>query len=876
MEEARALILEHFNGSPEEWSVVFTAGATAALKLAAEAFPWQEGARLVYAHNSHTSVLGMREVARGLGAGFACLPSGAQYGPAEDLAGALAAAVGEAEAAGSGSGIRHLVVLPGECNFSGRKLDIDTLQQALALLGDGDSDGGSSVSVLLDAAKLVGTAPLDLSALPRGVDMLALSFYKLVGYPTGLGCLLLRHAAPWVQAQAKQGRRGYFGGGTVLAALPARDFVRLRPEPAHRWADGTQDYMGIIAVAEGLRTLRALGGDDSSGMEAMAAVAAHTGALGAFVHDALAGLRHGNGAPVAELYSARPTDPLDRSQGSIVAFNLRRADGAAVGYAEVEKLCGLHNLQLRTGCFCNPGGCQAALGLSEADVLHQLAAGHVCWDETDLVDGRPTGAVRASFGYMSAWEDACALLDLVDKYFVSKACPLPVAPAVPSPPSDDALALGAILLYPIKSCGAMRVDAWPVGATGLLFDREWALVDAQGQALRLNRLPQMRFVRPSVDLEAQELRVAAPGMPELRVPLTLPSAGGGISGGSGGSAAQERVRDMSVCGEACQGVGYLGALQEEVDAWFSSFLGKPCALVRAVPHAAQRRAAHQRQRQRRRELGLVGEGEGEGGHDEKEEEGKTKKKKKKEIGFSNEAQFLLVSQASVEHLNGLIARQQEQEEEGAGTYEFRYEVRHRVVCRASIRDLEGRTTRHSHHLTSMCTPDPQQQGRRPAESPSFVTVENFRPNLVVAGGVAHQEDLWAAVELLPCPAAAREGAGVCERGVRLQVTGPCARCSMVNIDHQKAQKQQEEPGGAKGGSGGGSSDAIVAPVLKTLASYRRDQANIYFGQFLVFADDDGDDGGVGGGAESQGVWLRTGMRVRARRRSDEAGGGNAK
>lgn len=33
-------------------------------------------------------------------------------------------------------------------------------------------------------------------------------------------------------------------------------------------------------------------------------------------------------------------------------------------------------------------------------------AGHVCWDDYDIIHGKPTGAVRVSFGYMSTFEDA--------------------------------------------------------------------------------------------------------------------------------------------------------------------------------------------------------------------------------------------------------------------------------------------------------------------------------------------------------------------------------------------------------------------------------------------------------------------------------------
>lgn len=33
-------------------------------------------------------------------------------------------------------------------------------------------------------------------------------------------------------------------------------------------------------------------------------------------------------------------------------------------------------------------------------------AGHVCWDDNDVINGKPTGAVRVSFGYMSTFEEA--------------------------------------------------------------------------------------------------------------------------------------------------------------------------------------------------------------------------------------------------------------------------------------------------------------------------------------------------------------------------------------------------------------------------------------------------------------------------------------
>jgi hypothetical protein len=85
---------------------------------------------------------------------------------------------------------------------------------------------------------------------------------------------------------------------------------------------------------------------------------------------------------------------------------------------EVEKLAALRHLLLRTGCFCNPGACAHHLGLSPAQLRANYEAGHVCWDDRDVVDGRPTGAVRVSYGYMSTYEDARAVIEFIRDYFV--------------------------------------------------------------------------------------------------------------------------------------------------------------------------------------------------------------------------------------------------------------------------------------------------------------------------------------------------------------------------------------------------------------------------------------------------------------------------
>ena len=62
----------------------------------------------------------------------------------------------------------------------------------------------------------------------------------------------------------------------------------------------------------------------------------------------------------------------------------------------------------------------------------------------------------------------------------------------------------------------MRVKKWKMDRlTGsLLFDREFALVDSSGSALRLNTYPKMGFIQPIVDLEHKVLHVKAPDCEE--------------------------------------------------------------------------------------------------------------------------------------------------------------------------------------------------------------------------------------------------------------------------------------------------------------------------------------------------------------------------
>lgn len=55
-DEARAAVLSFFKASEKEYTVIFTANATAALKLVGESYPFAGGSSLVLGVDSHNSV----------------------------------------------------------------------------------------------------------------------------------------------------------------------------------------------------------------------------------------------------------------------------------------------------------------------------------------------------------------------------------------------------------------------------------------------------------------------------------------------------------------------------------------------------------------------------------------------------------------------------------------------------------------------------------------------------------------------------------------------------------------------------------------------------------------------------------------------------
>lgn len=103
----------------------------------------------------------------------------------------------------------NLFAFPAECNFSGSKQPLEWIEKF-----HNTKNWGKNVTwlVILDAAAYVPTNKLDLSKYQP--DFVSISFYKMFGWPTGIGALIVKNEHIPLLAI----RKHYFGGGTVTVA----------------------------------------------------------------------------------------------------------------------------------------------------------------------------------------------------------------------------------------------------------------------------------------------------------------------------------------------------------------------------------------------------------------------------------------------------------------------------------------------------------------------------------------------------------------------------------------------------------------------------------------------------------------------------------
>ncbi|GAA6053648.1 hypothetical protein JCM3770_001679 [Rhodotorula araucariae] len=668
-------------------------------------------------------------------------------------------------------------------------------------------------AVLVDAAAYSSTSVLDLGGLTDcdAPDFVVASVYKIFGFPTSLGILIVRRASS--HFLLRPSAPSYFGGGTLASLSLSAPFThtpRIDPSGTVHQAleHGTPPYLEILALSHALDWLPRFTGGGG-----LAAVAAHTGG-------ARVSIEHAAFVPEPEQRDQDnpPLPPSDKWKilleppGPIIGFSILLPPSAwssadeepddfrrtHVGHHHFARLALLEGIALRSGGMCNAGAWTRAVGMGEEERrrLEELGAGR-CWDEEEFAPFapfRPLGMVRVSFGLASTIDDVHAFVSFVKRFFVSTDEMHALEAVVPrgvSAPSavggQSAVArarLTELYIYPIKSCGAQQLEpstSWPLTPTGLLHDREWMLVSSStGRALSMKRYMRMALIRPSVDRARGILRVEAAGMRPLELPLAprpayemcgLPtpplSEDGHASEGDADGGASPRATTL------CSATVFSQRFSSTADEWFTAFLNPPAPSSSAtagpgpvelhrLPVGATRHAHFD---------GVQGP--------------------PLPLRLSNESPFLLVSGESLRAVNGWI------------------------------------DDRAAHEGT--------------AERGEEVRATAFRPNLVVEGVEAGTLEPWWEERIEALRIGTEAGGG----GGTFSFLGRCRRCLMVSID-QRTGVRTAEP-------------------LTTLSLKHKNPSNgrVEFGAHMLWREE------LSGGSEGGDICVRVGDEVRVQLRGEK-------
>ena len=371
VDTVREKALRFLGADPQHFDLIFTANATAAIKLVADSFrDLAEQTRsgsfwYGYHRDAHTSLVGVRELTNDDHHVFeddaeveAWLDGSSTPGDANDR---RLSSLG-------------LFAYPGQSNLTGRRLPLDWPRR---LRHQASSSSPRSPTwrrqllhntySLLDAAALAMTCPMapvfaDPDAAP---DFTCVSFYKIFGLPD-VGALIVRRDSGHILALRK-----YFGGGTVsmVSAIGGAWHLSKGLEVTGLLAGGDGDERtsgsGAASLHEGLEdgtlpfhSILALGEAIDVHAElfgSMENISAHTTALVRRLYHGMSALRYPNGQPLCKIYEDGEAYGDPRRQGATVAFNVHRPDGGYESYATVERLANENGVYVRSGgervCF---------------------------------------------------------------------------------------------------------------------------------------------------------------------------------------------------------------------------------------------------------------------------------------------------------------------------------------------------------------------------------------------------------------------------------------------------------------------------------------------------------------------------------------------
>jgi molybdenum cofactor sulfurtransferase len=365
VEETRKAVLDYFNAG-DDYFCVFTANATQALKIVGESYPFDHNSHFLLLFDNHNSVNGIREYAKRKGASF-------DYCPVyiEDLR------IDETKLNQklTSNKYKHnkLFAYPAQSNVSGVKHDLKWIEVAHE----------NGWDVLLDAAAFVPTNTLNLQQVKP--DYISVSFYKIFGYPTGVGALLIQKEAfekldkPW------------FAGGTVsyVSVIMPEFFLAENQE---RFEEGTLNYLSIPAVKMGIDWIKQLG---------IKTIQKRLFCLTDYLIKELDQLKHSNGKSLIHIFGPGNIE----QRGSTIIMNFFDAEEQKIDVSEIEQKATAANISIRIGCFCNPGIDEITNCITSEELSTFYSSREDAHYDKIHFLGRMRGAIRISLGLMTNYKD---------------------------------------------------------------------------------------------------------------------------------------------------------------------------------------------------------------------------------------------------------------------------------------------------------------------------------------------------------------------------------------------------------------------------------------------------------------------------------------
>jgi molybdenum cofactor sulfurtransferase len=360
----------------DDYDMVFTANASGAITIVAECFPFKVGSSFVLTKDNHTSVNSIRDFANDKGASTTYVTATNENLIWEKSMNRALDDVDKTKP--------NLLAYPAQSNATGARHDLKWVEFAQK----------KGFQVLLDVAAYVPTSRMDLSVSSScRPDFLSMSFYKMFGYPTGIGCLLAKRSSltKLVPTGLKSGSVCYYSG-------PWSPTERvLRYEDDRKFENGTPNYMAFDHVSEGIEFMLNIGLDTILG---------RSYALTRWLEASLTSLCHANNSHLVLVY---PPDP--ELKGATIMFNLFDDSNSMIPFVVVNNVAAKYGIRLRSGCFCNSGivghATYAEAGAEHCELDKKGDKIDSCAQfQDDILFPGYCGAIRLSFGIGSNFNDA--------------------------------------------------------------------------------------------------------------------------------------------------------------------------------------------------------------------------------------------------------------------------------------------------------------------------------------------------------------------------------------------------------------------------------------------------------------------------------------